>query len=109
MTERYIHERQYRDGRPKGERDDYPKGPHGMAEFLRDWDKVWRDTMGLVDRTGIVTMLSNDELFIDKTRETEALIRKEDVDAARRTTPRDLNSKISTLKISFYGGRFRHD
>ena len=80
MTERYIQERQYRDGRPKGERDEYPNGPRGMAEFLRELDKVLPGTSESVDKAGIATTLPLEEFFIDQDRETEALSRKRDVD-----------------------------
>ena len=100
MTDQYIQKRQYRDGRPKGERDEYPKGPRGMAEFLHQLDKVLPETSGSVDKAGITTTISFDELFIDQDRETEALIRKEDSNAlSRYYTKRSVQQDFDTTNI----------
>lgn len=52
MLQRYIREGQQGHGQHPLDRECYPKGPHGMAKFLHDWEKLWQQASKNADRTG---------------------------------------------------------
>lgn len=52
MLQRYLQEGQKRNGPDQPDRDDYCKGPRGMAEFLRDWEELWQIASNKVDKIG---------------------------------------------------------
>ena len=50
--ERYLREGNKEHARLRGQRDGYPSGPVGMADYLDDWEKKWKEMSGKTNKKG---------------------------------------------------------